>query len=559
MVCNSFFGVGHLYPLQALSFPEEPGEDQEAEGTPARLGPFFGATKIFLSPPEAGSPPVFAPVAGFCYSGPEMEFTPLYFQDRLSIINPRGSVGVVTLWSKVDYVVERFREAGVDLDRKTSPIAAFGNLYGNGLREMLRNLLYNPQVQVLLVCGHDRSGSREELENFFVRGLEPVPRSIVRYRSPEPDMVVSPVRIRGTKRLMDDLVRPEFFARPPRRVWLGDPGEEATGARIREFFGACRLEEVPALARQQVPLPEVEVQYFPSNPRAHQVVKDTPLEAWKEVLYLLTRFGRRVTLKKGERLELQHVKVVVEKPKFETEEKLLAAHLDPERLWRYQAEILKGELRPDETYHYGHRLRAHFGLDTLTACVARLKEDPEDRKSYVTLWDNPRDLSAAEGRPCLVSLFFRKFEGKLTLSATFRTHNALDAWLLNVYGLMAIQGWVAERVGLPPGAIIVVSHSLGLDPRELDRALTVVDKRPWKMRLDLMGYFRVSLNGSEILVEHRFEDVTLKEYRGRTAISLQHQVARDLALSDLNHAIYLGRQLAKAEMALKEGRPYEQD
>ena len=66
-----------------------------------------------------------------------------------------------------------------------------------------------------------------------------------------------------------------------------------------------------------MPLPEVEVQYFPSNPRGHVVVRDTPIEAWKEVLHLLTRFGRRVTLNKGDRLELQHVKVVVEQPEFE--------------------------------------------------------------------------------------------------------------------------------------------------------------------------------------------------------------------------------------------------
>ncbi len=74
-----------------------------------------------------------------------------------------------------------------------------------------------------------------------------------------------------------------------------------------------------------------------------------------------------------------------------------------------------------------------------------------------------------------------------------------------------------------------------------------------------MGYFRVTLDGKEILVEHRFEDVTLKEYRGKQAVRLQHEIARDLALSDINHAIYLGRQLAKAEMALKEGREFVQD
>ena len=103
-----------------------------------------------------------------------MEFKALHFADRLTVINPQGTIGVVTLWSKVDYVIERFRQAGVDLDPDTSPIAVFGTLYGNGLREMLRNLLYNPQIQMLLICGNDRSGSREELFNFFELGLEPV-------------------------------------------------------------------------------------------------------------------------------------------------------------------------------------------------------------------------------------------------------------------------------------------------------------------------------------------------------------------------------------------------
>ena len=96
-----------------------------------------------------------------------MEFIPLYFGDKLKVVNPHGVIGVVTLWSKPEYVMERFREAGVDLDPATSPIAVFGTLYGNGLRELLRNLLYNPQIQVLLICGHDRSGSARDLRNFF--------------------------------------------------------------------------------------------------------------------------------------------------------------------------------------------------------------------------------------------------------------------------------------------------------------------------------------------------------------------------------------------------------
>ena len=63
-----------------------------------------------------------------------MEFIPLHFADRLTVINPQGTIGVVTLWSKPDYVIERFRQAGVDLNPATSPIAVFGTLYGNGLQ-----------------------------------------------------------------------------------------------------------------------------------------------------------------------------------------------------------------------------------------------------------------------------------------------------------------------------------------------------------------------------------------------------------------------------------------
>lgn len=494
-----------------------------------------------------------------------MEFIPLYFGDKLKVVNPHGVIGVVTLWSKPEYVMERCREAvpGI-LDPASSPVAVFGTLYGNGLRELLRNLLYNPQIQVLLICGHDRSGSLRDLRSFFDNGLEPFP-AFFKYQSPDPRIKVAPARIIGTNRIIDDLVKPAGFVHKPISQWLGDPREAETLEMVRDFFHSFKPEFLPEIERKNIPLPEVEVPYFPSNPRAHQVVREAPLDAWLDLLHLITRFGRRVTLKKGERLELQNVKVVVEKPRLIEPEVLAAYNLDPGKINKYYTEFLQSELRPDETYTYGNRLQGYFEdkdgkmIRAVEELAARLTKDPEDRKAYFTLWDNTRDLTAQESRPCFVSAFFRKFEDKLTLTATFRTHNALDAWLLNLYGLMKLQQEVAGRAGMTLGAITVFSHSISIDPRELDRALAVVEKRRWKMYLDPMGYFRVTLDGDEILVEHRAEDVTLKEYRGRTAMSLQHQIARDLALSDLNHAMYLGRQLAKAEMALKEGREFVQD
>jgi thymidylate synthase len=515
-----------------------------------------------------------------------MEFNPLYFADRLKIINPRGTIGVVTLWSKVEYVIERFRQADKELlDPQKSPIAVFGTLYGNGLREMLRNLLYNPQIQRLWICGHDRSGSMHELQSFFSNGLELIKEANINYQA-EHGLVTNPYRIIGTRRLMDGLVQPEMFASKPIIEWLGDPtknmilgkpDDTAILTQIRVSYSnfnrldRLALEQSAAnmnrLGEEKIPpLPQVETLYFPSNPRAHQVVQEKPIDAYLDLVFLITRFGRRVTLQKGERLELQNVKVVVEKPGFELDkpgfqDQLLAINIDPGKVGKYYLEFLQGDLRKDESYNYGRRLRQHFDLDAVKELAARLKADPEDRKAYFSLWDSYKDLTGDGSRPCFVSAFFRKFEGRLTLTATFRTHNALDAWLLNLYGLMALQKEVAKEAGIADakGAISVISHSISIDPKELDRALMVAGKRKWKMRLDPMGYFRVTVDDKEILVEHRFEDVTLTEYRGKTAVSLQHQIARDMALSDMNHAMYLGRQLAKAEMALKEGREFVQD
>jgi thymidylate synthase len=492
----------------------------------------------------------------------ELEFKPLYFGDKLRIINPRGVIGVVTLWSKPEYVMERFGEADPKLlDPKESPIAVFGTLYGNGLREMLRNLLYNPQIQVLLICGHDKSGSQQELWNFFYYHLEPAASALAHYMPPPGVEQVGMLRIADTHRLIDDLVRPDRFKFLPDIEPLLGPQRDGVVENIRNFLAGFvnRPKSVTEEDRLDIPLPQVQVQYFPSNPLTHQVVAERPLDAWVELLFLISRFGRRVTLKKGERLELQNVKVVVEKPERESPDRISAFNLDQKKLLNYFSNFLDSELRPDETYNYGHRLRQYFDRDAVEVLSARLQKDPEDRKAYFTLWDNKRDLQAKESRPCFVSVFFRKSEEKLTLTATFRTHNALDAWLLNFYGLMTLQWEVSKRADIPPGPITVFSHSISIDPRELDRALTVVEKRKWKMRLDPQGYFRVTLDGKEILVEHRFEDVTLKEYRGRTAVALQHQIARDLAVSDINHAMYLGRQLAKAELALKEGREFVQD
>ena len=80
-----------------------------------------------------------------------MIFTPLYFAERLHSVNPYGDVGVVTLWTPVKTVLDFLARQNISLDPATARIAAIGNLYGDGLPQLVRNLLWNPQIRHLLI------------------------------------------------------------------------------------------------------------------------------------------------------------------------------------------------------------------------------------------------------------------------------------------------------------------------------------------------------------------------------------------------------------------------
>src|SRR4051812_34882952 len=86
------------------------------------------------------------------------EFQALYHPDRLHTVNPRGDVGVITLWSPFRSVARKFEQISPRLlDAESSRVAVIANLYGDGMLAMFCNLLFNPQVRHLVAVGEDLS------------------------------------------------------------------------------------------------------------------------------------------------------------------------------------------------------------------------------------------------------------------------------------------------------------------------------------------------------------------------------------------------------------------
>ncbi len=535
------------------------------------------------------------------------------------MVNPTGDVGLVTLWSPLRSAKRRLAEISAELlDPERSRVAVISNLYGDGMYAMLCNLLFNPQVRHLIAIGQDLGLSTcEELEAFLERGLE------------DATMLGAPVkRIRGTGRVFPAIAEFDERRLRERLSfsYLGKLSSErlpsALMGRLREL-PRDRGDSAPERLRVAIEAASGAGSRRPSVPAAHHVARRGPLDCWEELVVRAVRFGRLVTLGNGPRLELLNAKAVIAEPARESRLALERYGFQLDSLLDYETKMLEAELPEDTSYTYGNRLRGHFHdgsgpLDTLQTAIDRLRASPETRHAYISLWDNSLDLAGEPNRdaddltddmgtgpgdmgapskklgappgevgapankarapsgevgarpdevgsPCLTTLFFRKVGGELSLTATYRAHNLLTAWLRNVYGLMAIQRHVAERCELGIGSITVISHSLGIDPSSPHFQLAQRLSEDWRrdedkdsetgkysLREDPNGYFVVSVEERErrIVAEHRFGGVLVKRYSGRRADAIAGEISGDMAVSLVSHALWLGRELARHEAIL---------
>ncbi|MEM7815668.1 MAG: DUF4346 domain-containing protein, partial [Candidatus Aenigmatarchaeota archaeon] len=79
---------------------------------------------------------------------------------------------------------------------------------------------------------------------------------------------------------------------------------------------------------------------------------------------------------------------------------------------------------------------------------------------------------------------------------------------------------------------------------------------------DPNGYFTIHPNkekGEIVVHHHNINGKITKIVAGKTAEEIYHTVVRLGLVSRMEHAAYLGRELAKAELALRKNLDYEQD
>lgn len=115
---------------------------------------------------------------------------------------------------------------------------------------------------------------------------------------------------------------------------------------------------------------------------------------------------------------------------------------------------------------YGHRLRAHFGIDQLQGVITTLEEDENSRQAVAAIWSPADDLLAkSKDIPCNDLLMFKMNDGNLDLTVCCRSNDIVwGCYGTNVVQFSMIQEYVAAALGAPVGIYNQISDSFHYYP-----------------------------------------------------------------------------------------------
>lgn len=457
---------------------------------------------------------------------------PVYFKEQLIIGQDTNPVAVCCLWTLKEIIARDLLE---------SDFSVCGQLYSKeGIKYIVRNILANPWISFLIVCGADKSRSGEalfeafHLRNFFDKNI------------PEQDLnnVFSHVKLidmRGEEDSQKIKERAQYLQTKPLQ-WAS-----------------------PKVFQEKS---ESKDMIFPSDSSVFRLQHPTVESAWPWVLKHITRFGAIKETEYGMReKELLNLVVVITAEDPDNIKFADYFNFSQQDFENYAPQVLTAQPL-DETgglsYTYGMRLRDFQGVDQIKeGIIERLKKSIYSRRAIALTWQIEKDIKSAQP-PCLVSVQALAQENKLYLTAYFRSNDMFAAWPQNALALRKMQDAIAKEVGITMGSLTTISCSAHIYEQDFEAAESIIKRYAdsLKCEWDSRGNFVISLDKDKalIIVSHYSpEGLKIGEYQGKTARSVYLELDKSLAVSQIGHAFYLGRELTKAEIALKQNLRYYQD
>lgn len=485
---------------------------------------------------------------------------PVCYKDDLIIGNENSNTAICTLWTKRELL------GGLPKDK----FSLIGNLYSTyGINPMLKNLSANPRTRYIIVCGADLIHTGDILMNFISQGID------------------EDYKVKGADAYVDRAFPKEALEELRKNVRVIDLRSERNMEELKSKISS-KLEEVsrdedaymkPVIIEEK----GTKAQGMPAEDVAFRIEGNSISSVWLKALDSILKFGEtkdtEYRIKEKEILDMVSV--------IKGDEAALPDWLPVKQnsLDDYFTNFFSKKKPLGVEYTYGERLfnfklaksnaqgkavmqkmlsESSLVLDQVDSAIHKLKEFPFSRRAIAITWRHDTDPEASNP-PCLIEVGWSIKYGKLYETATFRSHDIFGAWLLNAYALRKLQKDMSKELGVGLGDLIIISMSAHIYENRLAGADDLVEKqhrhREVPFEKDPRGFFVVSLEEGEIVVRHRVSDGRESGYRfsGNKAQRIYRAIMNENLISKMDHAAYIGHELARAEACLKSGATYVQD
>ncbi|KAB8319867.1 thymidylate synthase [Tolypothrix campylonemoides VB511288] len=478
------------------------------------------------------------------------------------LIYGQGQTAVITGWTVKSTVQKHLHP---------QEYAVIGQLYSptRGLNFLIRNLLFNPHVRYLVVLNATKedknAGACQCLLDFFRNGFEEGLSDTGRRCWVVRSLYSGYIDIEVDAGVLEQLRQ---------SVECNEAKSIPEAVSLVQSYAERKAVE-PWDEPHQFNMLSVEQTVLPGQRYGHRIQGKTIAETWVKIIHLIKTTGTiRPTAYDGQWQELIDLMAIVtsEPENFYFPEPNYLP-IDRSFLQEYVSQILDDAPKQQGVkYTYGQRLRSHFGRDQIQLCIDKLVADIDSARVVMSLWDVSHDCT--DSPPCLNHIWVRIVNNELSLTATFRSNDMFSAWCANAMGLRALQMHITNEINkiakynVKLGPLITISQSAHIYDDCFENAEKVIktyypkicQQRDYN---DPVGSFVIAVQDDKILVEHMTPgsgEVVIC-YLGKSAKQLYQQIAADCPGLQVEHAMYLGTELQKAELALsmKQEFIYEQD